>query len=71
MIHVLMAIRPAKLKTFTLCLDSKLGEKCKEEKGKGRAGIKRESTPCLFRSEGKEKERKMSVFLQIFSLQEI
>ena len=45
--------------SFILCLDSKLGEK----KRNGRGGIRRESSSYLFRREGKEKGRKISVFL--------
>ena len=48
-------------RTITLCLNSKLGERRKEEKGKregkGRGGIRRKSLSCLLR-EGREKKEK-------------
>ena len=59
------------LKRFTLCLDTKLGEKIKKreererKKGKGRGGEKKKSLYCLYRKEGKGKERNF-IFLQIF-----
>ena len=43
-------------------------KKGNEGEGRGRRGVKKKSAPCLFKREEKGKERKMSVFLQIFSL---